>query len=310
MLPYPNIDPVAVSLGPFSVAGRTIGPLEVHWYGLMYLFGFAAAWVLGVYRARRQPWAPVKAGQMEDLVFYGALGLIIGARVGYVVFYGLEAWSKDFWLLFKVWEGGMSFHGGLIGVMTAMLLFARKIRRNFVDIMDFIVPFCPLGIFFGRMGNFIGGELYGRITDVPWGMKFPGDPDNVRHPSQLYEAFLEGIVLFIILMWFSRKPRPRAAVSGLFLLGYGLFRFSVEFVREPDAHIQFDLFDWVTRGQLLSAPMIAAGAALLIWTYWQEPRRQQAAAAKAAASPAQKPAHKHKSSKASRRTGKPTGNKG
>lgn len=261
MLAFPEIDPVAIA----------IGPVKIHWYGLMYLFGFASVFALAIWRTKRKTYLPVKPAQMEELVFSGAVGLIIGARVGYVFFYGLGNWGQDILYPFKIWDGGMSFHGGLLGVMVAMWLFSRKIKRHFVDIMDFLVPFCPVGLFFGRIGNFIGGELYGRVTDHPWAMIFPTDPtQQPRHPSQLYEAFLEGIVLFIILMLFSNAKRPRFAVSGLFLLGYGAFRFSVEFVREPDAHIMFDLFDWMTRGQILCVPMIVGGLGLLVWAYTKE----------------------------------------
>lgn len=256
MVTYPQIDPVAIS----------IGPLQVHWYGLMYLFGFVAAWWLGVSRAKK-PNAILKEKQIEDLIFYSAVGLVLGARFGYVFFYKFEDFLQNPIWLFKVWEGGMSFHGGAIGVMLAMYLYSRKVKRHFVDIMDFVVPLAPMGLFFGRMGNFIGGELWGRVTDVPWGMVFPKDPGNIRHPSQLYEAFLEGIVLFFILLWFTRKPRPRFAASGVFLMGYGVFRFSVEFFREPDAHISFKLFGWMTRGQILTMPMILIGLSMLLWAY-------------------------------------------
>lgn len=274
MLSFPNIDPVAISIGAFTVAGKTIGPLEIHWYGLMYLFGFIGAWVLSYRRARR-PDTVIEPKQAEDLIFYGAMGIVIGGRIGYIFFYNFESWLNDPLLLFRVWEGGMSFHGGLIGAAIAMLLFARKIQRNFFDIVDFVAPFAPLGIFFGRIGNFIGGELYGRVTDVPWAIVFPSDPTGLpRHPSQLYEALLEGLVLFLVLFWFSAKPRPRASVIGLFLLLYGTFRFIVEFFREPDAHIMFDLFGWMTRGQILSLPMIALGLVLIVWTYSQEPKRR------------------------------------
>jgi phosphatidylglycerol---prolipoprotein diacylglyceryl transferase len=268
MLSFPNIDPVAVAIGPFTVAGKTLGPLAIHWYGLMYLVGFVGAWVLA-YRRGRRPDTVIEPKQAEDLIFYGAMGIVIGARVGYIFFYNLEAWLNDPLLLFRVWEGGMSFHGGLIGTALAMLLFARKINKNFFDVVDFVAPFAPLGLFFGRIGNFIGGELYGRASDVPWAMIFPSDDSGLpRHPSQLYEAFLEGLVLFIVLFWFSAKPRPRGAVIGLFMLLYGVFRFSVEFFREPDAHIMYDdIFGWMTRGQILCLPMIAIGVALLTWTY-------------------------------------------
>lgn len=282
MLTFPEIDPIAFSIGPVAIAGKEIGPLSVHWYGLMYLFGFAAGWALAYYRANTRD-SVIKPKEAEDMTFYAAMGLVIGARLGYIIFYNFEAWTKDFTLIFKVWEGGMSFHGGLIGMAIGLLLFARKFKRNFFDCVDFAAPFAPLGIFFGRMGNFIGGELYGRPTDVPWGMVFPDDPGVPRHPSQLYEGVFEGLVLFAVLMWFSRKPRPRAAVIGLFLLLYGVFRFCIEFFREPDAHIQYDLFGWVTRGQILCVPMIIVGAGLLIWTYRREPKRRALAAAQAKA---------------------------
>ena len=257
MLPYPDIDPVAVSV--FSI--------DIHWYGLMYLFGFIAAWLLSIYRAGQGP-RVIRANQADDLVFYGAMGVVAGARIGYILFYDLASVMEDPLRILRVWEGGMSFHGGLIGTALALWLYARKIGRNFFDVVDFIAPFAPIGIFFGRLGNFIGAELWGRASDVPWAMVFPTDPDGLpRHPSQLYEAFLEGIVLFVILFWYSARPRPRAAVIGAFVMFYGLFRFSVEFVREPDAHIMFDLFGWVTRGQLLSIPMMMLGAGLLVWTY-------------------------------------------
>ena len=301
MLSYPDIDPVAVSIDAFTIAGKTIGPLAIHWYGLMYLFGFVGAWFLAHRRARR-PDTVIEPKQAEDLIFYGAMGIVIGGRLGYVFFYVFDAWLDDPLMLFRVWEGGMSFHGGLIGTALAMLLFARKVHKNFFDIVDFVAPFAPLGIFFGRIGNFIGGDRHGQGTWVtatvshpsfeecvkqslkhigggnrlwlPWGMVFPTDPLGVpRHPSQLYEALLEGVVLFTVLFWFSSKPRPRASVIALFLILYGTFRFTVEFFREPDAHIMFDLFGWMTRGQILSLPMIILGLVLIIWTYSQEPRR-------------------------------------
>lgn len=268
MLAYPNIDPVALSIGAFTVAGKTFGPFDIHWYGLMYLFGFTGGWLLAWYRASKRPMV-VEPRQTEDLVFYSAMGVVLGARVGYIIFYNFQAWMNDPLMIFRLWEGGMSFHGGLIGYAVAMMLYARKINRNFFDLVDFVAPFAPLGLFFGRLGNFIGGELYGRATDVSWAMIFPKDPTGLpRHPSQLYEAVLEGLVMFIILFWFSSKPRPRGAVIGLFLLLYGVFRFSVEFVREPDSHLQADLwFGWITRGQQLCLPMIAVGLALIIWAY-------------------------------------------
>ena len=259
MLSYPEIDPVLLSLGP----------LKLQWYGMMYLLGFVAAFGLAHYRSRRAD-SPVSAAQVEDLVFYGALGVILGGRCGYVFFYGLDQFLHNPLWLFKVWEGGMSFHGGLLGVMAAMWLYARKIQRDFMSVMDFVAPLAPIGLGLGRLGNFINQELWGRVTEVSWAVVFPKDPLGFpRHPSQLYQFALEGVVLFALLFWYSRKPRPRLAVSGLFLLAYGSFRFLVEFVREPDRHLGFVMLSWMTRGQQLCIPMIVAGAALMIIAYRQ-----------------------------------------
>lgn len=267
MLAYPTIDPVLLSIGPFELFGQSIGPLQVHWYGVMYLFGFAAAWGLAYWRARR-PSAPLNPKQVEDLIVYGALGVVLGGRLGYVLFYHFDRFLVDPLWLIRVWEGGMSFHGGLLGVLVAMALYARKLRQPFFALTDFVAPLVPLGLGFGRLGNFIGQELWGRATDVSWAMVFPKDPLQLaRHPSQLYQAALEGLVLFIVLIWFSARPRPRMAVSGLFLTLYGSFRFLVEFYREPDSHIGFDAMGWMTRGQLLSAPMILLGLFLLLLAY-------------------------------------------
>jgi phosphatidylglycerol---prolipoprotein diacylglyceryl transferase len=193
---------------------------------------------------------------------------VLGGRFGYVMFYNFETWLADPLWLFRIWEGGMSFHGGLLGVIVAILLYCRRINASFFSTLDFIAPLVPLGLGFGRLGNFIGQELWGRATDVSWGMIFPRDPEQlVRHPSQLYQAFLEGVVLFAIVYWFSRKPRPRLAVGSVFLIFYGIFRFAVEFVRQPDDHIKTLVFGWMTRGQLLTIPMIVIGVSVLIWTY-------------------------------------------
>ena len=267
MLMHPEFDPIAVSIGPISLLGTTIGPISVHWYGLMYVCAFASAWLLGLYRASR-PGAILSRSHIEDLVFYCALGTVLGGRMGYVFFYNFGAFLEDPLWLFRVWEGGMSFHGGLLGVMIAVGYYCKKIKCNYIDAMDFVTPLVPLGLGFGRIGNFIGQELWGRETTVPWGMIFPKDPEGlVRHPSQLYQAMLEGLILFVILFWFSQKPKPRGAVSGLLLIVYGVFRFIVEFVREPDAHLGFVAFDWMTRGQVLTIPMVVGGSILMYWAY-------------------------------------------
>lgn len=256
MLTYPNIDPVALSLGP----------LKIHWYGLMYLIGFAVVWWLGRIRARR-PDSGWDAEQISDLVFYGALGAVLGGRLGYILFYSFPFFIADPLSIFKVWQGGMSFHGGMVGVFVAMWLYGRKFHKGFFQITDFIAPLVPIGLGAGRIGNFINGELWGRVSDGPWAMVFPNAGALARHPSQLYQAFLEGIVLFIILWLYSSKPRPTMAVSGMFLIFYGLFRFIVEFVRVPDAQLGYLAFGWLTMGQVLSIPMILIGLWLVWWAY-------------------------------------------
>lgn len=254
MITYPNIDPIAVSIGPISV----------HWYGIMYLIGFTGAYLLGMYRAKRSNglWTPEMVG---DMIFYGAVGVILGGRIGYILFYQFPAFVEDPLIMIRIWEGGMSFHGGLLGVVVAMLLFAKRYHKHLVDVTDFGAPFVPIGLGAGRLGNFIGGELWGKPTDVPWAMIFPNDPLHLaRHPSQLYQFALEGVALFCILWFFSQKTKPRYCVSGLFLLCYGLFRILVEFVRQPDIQIGYLAFGWVTEGQLLSLPMVMLGASLLV----------------------------------------------
>ncbi|HSW69600.1 MAG TPA: prolipoprotein diacylglyceryl transferase [Gammaproteobacteria bacterium] len=256
MLIYPAIDPVAFHLGP----------LPVHWYGLMYLMGFIGGWGLLAMRIRRSP-RGFTLEQLSDILFYVALGVILGGRLGYVLFYQFADTLEHPWHIFAIWQGGMSFHGGLIGVILAVGLYARKIGKSFVDITDLIAPVVPIGLGAGRIGNFINGELWGRVTDVPWGMVFPTGGDMPRHPSQLYEFFLEGVILFLVLWFFSKRERPHWAVSGLFLLLYGVFRFIVEFFREPDIQIGFVAFGWMSKGQLLSIPMIIAGIIMLLWAY-------------------------------------------
>jgi len=253
MLTFPTIDPVAFSLGP----------LKVHWYGLMYLFGFAAAWLLARWRVKHYQldWTH---DQIGDLIFYAALGVILGGRIGYMLFYGTQQLLANPLSLFKLWEGGMSFHGGLIGVAIAVALFARHIKKPFLEVTDFIAPLAPLGLAAGRAGNFINGELWGRVTDAPWGMIFPNSGGMPRHPSQLYELILEGVLLFIVVWCYARKKRPAGCVSAIFLITYALCRIFVEFFREPDVQLGFLAFDWLTMGQLLSIPMLLAG----LWLWW------------------------------------------
>lgn len=255
MLQHPSIDPVAFE----------IGPLQVHWYGLMYLLGFIAAWGLAMLRQRR-PDSGWSAEEVSDLIFFAALGVIIGGRLGYMLFYDFSTLIHKPWAAFMLWQGGMSFHGGLIGVITAMWLFARKSRKNFLKVTDFIAPLVPVGLALGRLGNFINGELWGRPTDIPWGMVFPLADNQPRHPSQLYEFFLEGVLLFVFLWWYSSRPRSTGKVSGWFLIAYSLARICVEFFREPDQHIGYIAFGWLTMGQLLSLPMLAVGIILLFWS--------------------------------------------
>lgn len=253
MLIHPEIDPVLLS----------IGPLKIRWYGLMYLFAFLSAWGLARYRIKKQnlPWT---SEQLSDLIFYGAMGVVLGGRIGYMVFYQWHSLLIKPLSLFYVWQGGMSFHGGLLGVLFALLLFSKKEKKAFFEVTDFVAPLVPIGLAMGRLGNFINGELWGRVTSMPWGMVFPGVDNLPRHPSQLYELFLEGILLFAILWIFTSKPRSRYASSGLFLLLYGCFRFFIENFRQPDAPLGFIAFNWLTMGQLLSFPMLIMGIFLMI----------------------------------------------
>ncbi|SBV36964.1 phosphatidylglycerol-prolipoprotein diacylglyceryl transferase [uncultured Stenotrophomonas sp.] len=292
MIQLHDIDPIAFSLGP----------IRVHWYGIMYLLGFAAAWWLGRSRIRSGRLPGVDMNGFSDLLFYAMLGVVLGGRIGYMLFYATSEFLHNPLILLRVWEGGMSFHGGLLGVMAAGWWWTRKHRLHYFDTLDFVAPLVPLGLGFGRLGNFVGGELWGKFTQAGWGVVFPHAPlkdvpaglptmeqlmsaaqirqdyaaglldQYARHPSQLYEALLEGLVMFAVLWTFSMKPRARYAVSGLFALLYGCFRFLVEFVRMPDNGVYL-AFGWFTRGQLLSLPLVALGLVLL-WLSRRAPTLQ------------------------------------
>lgn len=258
MLIHPQFDPIAISFGP----------LAVRWYGLMYLVAFLQFWWLGrqrilLHTQLKTDWT---VPQLDDLLFYGALGVVLGGRLGQVLFYEPGYYLAHPLEIAAVWRGGMSFHGGFLGVLVAMVLYARKTRRAWLDITDFIAPLVPLGLAAGRIGNFINGELWGRVADpaLPWAMVFPQVDLQPRHPSQIYQALLEGLALFILVWLFSRGARPRGAVSAVFLLGYGSFRFVAEYFRTPDDGI-FGVSNTVSMGQWLSLPMIAAGIAMFVW---------------------------------------------
>ncbi len=256
MLTHPNFDPVALQLGPVSV----------RWYGLMYLAAFALVLILGRLRIRRQAWLTISVRDLDDMLFLGVLGVVLGGRLGYILFYKPLEYLYDPIRVLYVWEGGMSFHGGFLGVIFAMWWFARSRAKHWFEITDFVAPLGPLGLGAGRIGNFINAELWGRATDVPWAIIFPQVDNAPRHPSQLYEFVLEGLVLFALTWWFSKSRRPLGAVSGVFLAGYGMLRFAVEFTREPDSFLGL-LALGLSMGQWLSLPMIAGGIAMLIWAY-------------------------------------------
>ena len=284
LIPCRITQPPVVDINPIAFH---LGPVQVHWYGLMYLVGFFSAAVLGEYR-RRKGRLPVTRDALGDLFFYGMMGVIAGGRIGYMLFYyagGLRWIWTDPLALFRVWDGGMSFHGGLLGVLVAGLWWSRRQRLHFFDTVDFVAPLVPIGLGLGRLGNFINGELWGKPTQLPWGMIFPHARSEdaayaaahpawqaqlqqlgglVRQPSQLYELALEGVVMFAVLWLVSMTPRPRYLVSGLFALMYGCFRFAVEFVRLPDAQLGYLAFGWLTMGQILSLPLIAVG----LWLLW------------------------------------------
>ncbi len=287
-----QIDPILIELGP----------LKVHWYGVMYLLGFAAAWFLGRSRVRAGRLPGVSEQAFGDLMFYAMLGVIFGARIGYILIYDLSSYIADPVQIVKIWQGGMSFHGGLAGVLVASLWWARRHKLHFFDVVDFVAPLVPAGLGLGRLGNFINGELWGKYTQGGWGVIFPRAEADLagldaatlqtmhesgvldqfaRHPSQLYQLSLEGIAMFCLLWWFSRRPRPRYAVAGMFALLYGCFRFLVEFVRLPDEQIGYLAFDWLTMGQVLSLPLVALGLVLL-WLSRRAPTLQPRPGAPAA----------------------------
>jgi phosphatidylglycerol:prolipoprotein diacylglycerol transferase len=255
MLVHPQFDPVALHLGPVAI----------HWYGLMYLLAFAQVILLGRWCIAHRPWGGWSVKMLDDALFYGVLGTILGGRLGYILFYKPAEYLADPLDILKVWEGGMSFHGGFLGVIIAMALFARRHRLRWLAVTDFIAPLVPLGLAAGRLGNFINGELWGRATDLPWGMVFPQAADGIaRHPSQLYQFAGEGLLLFVILWLYSSRPRPLGAVSGVFLIGYGALRFLAEFAREPDGFLGL-LGLGLSMGQWLSLPMVFAGVIMLRW---------------------------------------------
>ena len=256
MLIHPQFDPVALQLGP----------LALRWYGLMYLLAFGLFLLLGRQRIKTGPQPGWTVKELDDLLFYGVLGVVLGGRLGYVLFYQPAHFLAHPLEILSVWQGGMAFHGGFLGVLVAMGLFARKTGKSWLAVTDFIAPLVPLGLAAGRIGNFINGELWGRPTDVPWAVVFPQIDTIPRHPSQLYQFALEGLALFALLWLFSRKPRPTGAVSGLFLIGYGSFRFLAEFTREPDSFLGLLALN-LSMGQWLSLPMVIAGIAMLRWSY-------------------------------------------
>lgn len=263
MLVYPHINPVAFH----------IGLLKVHWYGLMYLFSFVVGWLLLLYRVRKseKSWT---SEQIADLVFYMALGVILGGRLGYMLFYDLPNFIHQPWIIVKVWQGGMSFHGGLLGSIFMLWLWARRYQKYFIDVTDLVAPIVPIGLAAGRIGNFINAELIGRVTSMPWGIIYPRGIPMPRHPIGVYEFLMEGVLLFIILWWYSSKPRSRGAVSGMFALLYGSFRIFCELFRQPDPQLGFIAFGWLTMGQLLSFPLIIVGIIILVCTYHKKKREQ------------------------------------
>ncbi len=281
MIPYPAFDKIAIEIGPFGDFS-----LKIHWYGIMYLVAFAAAWWLGRVRANK-PGSTWKPADIDDFMFFGMLGTILGGRLGYVLFYGLSFWAEDPLYPVKVWDGGMSFHGGLLGVMIAFTVFAIRRKRKIADVFDFAAPLPGIGILAVRIGNFINGELWGKPTDVPWAFVVDDVP---RHATQLYEAALEGLLLFLLVWWFTAKPRPRMAPAGLFMVIYALSRITVEFWRIPDEHLNeaaggYLFGGWFTMGMLLTLPMLLVGLTLMFMAY-----RRREPSGNFSAAPAPQPA--------------------
>lgn len=255
MIVFPNIDPVALNLGPISI----------HWYGIAYIVGIGLGWLLLKWRAKRVGgWSP---DGVADVVFFAAIGGVLGGRIGYALFYNFADYAAAPWQIFAVWRGGMSFHGGVVGFIIALALFARLRNRDILTTTDFVVPAVPIGLFFGRIANFVNQELWGAPTDLPWAVVFthPAAGAIARHPSQLYEALFEGIFLFIILWFVAGRSSSTGVVSATFLIGYGIIRAGIEFVREPDRHIGYLADGWVTMGQVLSVPMVAVGIFILLF---------------------------------------------
>ncbi len=257
MILFPAIDPIAFELGPFAV----------RWYGLSYVVGIGLAWWLLHRRCGRgagRDWTPA---QVSDLVFYAALGAVLGGRLGYVLFYNFGDYLANPAELLAVWRGGMSFHGGTLGVIVAMALFARRVGKPFLAVADFVLPAVPIGLFLGRLANFVNQELWGAPSDLPWAVLFttPAAGGVPRHPSQIYEALLEGLLLFMVLNWLQSRAPRRGVIAASFLILYGLCRFAVEFVREPDAQLGYLWQGWLTMGQVLSTPMVLAGLAILLF---------------------------------------------
>ncbi|MDQ6621767.1 MAG: prolipoprotein diacylglyceryl transferase [Pseudomonadota bacterium] len=265
MLVHPDFDPIAFTIGPLKVASLTLA-LPVRWYGLMYLLGFAQLVMLGKWRARQNLLTGWHPRDVDDMLWFGIFGVILGGRLGYILFYKPLYYLAHPVEVIQVWAGGMSFHGGFLGVLIALWFFARRRGKRWLAVTDFVAPLIPLGLGAGRIGNFINGELWGRVTNVPWGMVFPHAGPEPRHPSQIYQFLLEGILLFIVLWIYTRRRRPLGAASGLFLIGYGIARFIAEFAREPDAFLGFLAFG-MTMGQWLSVPMIVAGVVMMVWAY-------------------------------------------